>query len=203
MNAMLDSLAAQNPIMLVLFTLSVICGAAAIDRMLFWISSALKYAPLPLGASCRESCAHNLLIERLSVKKSRHYTEEVLFAAMQTPTNCDRVAQTASEQLDLMAARLGVLDLIARVAPLVGILGTVVGMALSFGSIGAIINASPAAISNGISVALSTTAYGLVISIAASVTAAVFRKCIKRATLKIGRIICEVQSEQKLDPARR
>jgi biopolymer transport protein ExbB/TolQ len=70
-------------------------------------------------------------------------------------------------------------------------------MAVSFGGIGAIVTASPAAISNGISIALRTTAYGLIISIAASIVSAVFRRCIRRATLNMGRIICGIQDINK------
>jgi biopolymer transport protein ExbB len=84
------------------------------------------------------------------------------------------------------------LDLIAKIAPLVGILGTVIGMAVSFGGIGAIVTASPTAISNGISIALRTTAYGLIISIAASIASATFKRRVRRATLKMGRIICGI-----------
>jgi biopolymer transport protein ExbB len=85
------------------------------------------------------------------------------------------------------------LDLIAKIAPLVGILGTVIGMAVSFGGIGAIVTASPTAISSGISIALRTTAYGLIISIGASIVSAAFRRCIRRAALNMGRIICGFQ----------
>ncbi len=100
----------------------------------------------------------------------------------------EQIAQKVSELVDTMSSRLGMLDLIAKIAPLVGILGTVIGMAVSFGGIGAIVSASPAAISNGISIALRTTAYGLIISIAASIASATFRRCICRATLTMRRI---------------
>ena len=99
--------------------------------------------------------------------------------------------QTASEQVELMTLRLGILDVIAKMSPLVGILGTVIGMAVSFGGISEIVTASPAAISQGISLALQTTAWGLVISIVATTASAVFRKFTRTASLKMGRLICE------------
>ena len=187
--------------MLVLFGLSVITLAVVLDRTLFWVSSALRYRPIPPGIYENTKSKRELTIDQLKMKSHKHYTKEILLLCLQRLVDKERIAQTVSEQVDIMSSRLGMLELIAKIAPLVGILGTVIGMAVSFGGISALAAASPAAISNGISIALRTTAYGLIISIAASIASAAFRKFIRRAVLKMGRIICETQHNQNLNNA--
>jgi len=114
-------------------------------------------------------------------------------ACLESPGCRDRIGQAVSEVVDRMSSKLGALELVAKIAPLVGILGTVVGLIMSFCEVGAMANASPTAISKGIGVALKTTADGLVISISASVACVGFKWCIHRAMLKMGRIICGTQ----------
>jgi biopolymer transport protein ExbB len=193
-NTLVQTLLNQSPLMIVLFGMSVLCGAVILDRSWFWLSSVCRYRPLPSVSYLRTGQAARGILKRLQACKRRHYTEELILAGMGPSASREHLMQTASEQIDRMGTRLGMLDLIARIAPLVGILGTVVGMASSFGGIGALVSATPAAISSGISVALQSTAYGLVLSIVASVTAAAFRRGIHQATLKMGRIVCELQT---------
>ena len=195
----LDLILSQNPLMLLLFGLSVITVAVVLDRTLFWIFSTIRYRPIPPEIYESTKSKKKLVIAQLKMKNHRHYTKELLFTCLQSSVDKEQIAQTVSEQVDIMSSRLGMLDLIAKIAPLVGILGTVIGMAVSFGGISALVTASPAAISNGISVALRTTAYGLIISIAASIASATFRKFIRRAVLKMGRIICETQHSHNLN----
>ena len=182
----------QNPVMLVLYGLSVLCLAAVIDRIVFWLTMAARYQPIPPQAARQKTPGSEILKNQLAARKKRHYGQEILLTALQNPRHPGYLKQTASEQIELMSARIGMLDLIAKTAPLVGILGTVIGMAVSFGGISQIVTASPAVISLGISVALRTTAWGLVISLLASLAAAIFRKFTRNATLKMGRLICEL-----------
>jgi len=195
----LDLILGQNPLMLLLFGLSVITVAVVFDRTLFWVFSVVQYRPIPPAIYESDESKRKLVIAQLKMKNHKHYTKELLLTCLQPLVNKEQIAQAVSEQVDMMSSRLGMLDLIAKIAPLVGILGTVIGMAVSFGGISALVTASPAAISNGISVALRTTAYGLIISIAASIASATFRKFIRRAVLKMGRIICETQHSHNLN----
>lgn len=176
-----------------LLMLSVACLAAILDRLLFWIASALKYRPLPPEIYDRCKLRKDLILTQLRRVRKRHYTREMLLSCLESGGNHEKIAQAVSELVDRMASKLDALDMIAKVAPLVGILGTVVGMMISFAGVNTAMAASPVAISNGISVALKTTACGLVISIAASVACAMFRWCIRRSMLRMGRIICETQ----------
>ena len=199
METAIEFISSRNPLMLLLFALSVVCLAVIFDKFLFWISSALRYRPVPPEIYDTTETRRKLVTEQLKAEKNKHYTREVFLTCLQPSVNKDQISQTVSEQAATMSSRLGMLDLIAKIAPLVGILGTVIGMAVSFGGIGAIVTASPAAISNGISIALRTTAYGLIISIAASIASAGFRKCTQRAILKMGRIVCEIQRSHKIN----
>jgi len=195
----LDLILSQNPLMLLLFGLSVITVAVVFDRTLFWVFSVVRYRPIPPAIYESDKSKRKLVLAQLKMKRHKHYTREILSECLQPSVDKEKIAQAVSEQVDIMSSRLGMLDLIAKIAPLVGILGTVIGMAVSFGGISALVTASPAAISNGISIALRTTAYGLIISIAASIASATFRKFIHRAVLKMGRIICETQHSLNLN----
>lgn len=199
MQMVIDFILNQSPLMLSLFATSVVCLAVTLDRTLFWLASALKYRPIPPEIYDGNDSRRKLVIAQLQLKRHKHYTKEILLTCLQPSVSKEQIAQKVSEVVDMMSSRLGMLDLIAKIAPLVGILGTVIGMAVSFGGIGAIVTASPTAISNGISIALRTTAYGLIISIAASIASATFRRCIRRATLKMGRIICGIQNSYNVN----
>ena len=182
-----------HPLVLVLRMLSVLCFAMILDRILFWIASAVRYRPIPPemydgGPSRREE-----LLARLRRTRRKHYTGEILLASLESLGSRERIGQAVSEVLDRMSSKLNALELIAKIAPLVGILGTVVGLIMSFCEVGAMATASPTAISKGIGVALKTTADGLTISISASVACAGFKWCIQRAMLRIGRVICATQ----------
>ena len=177
--------------MLILYVFSILCVATVLDRILFWLSSALKSLRIMPEVRRHKYAQRQGLIEKLQSKRCRHYLEELAYIILLKSNNSYSINQAASEQVELMSRHLGILELVAKVAPLVGILGTVVGMATSFGGIAAIANASPTAISSGISLALQTTAYGLIISIAASITQAGFKSVTRRASIKMGRIISE------------
>ena len=190
-----------HPLVLVLRILSVLCFAMIIDRTLFWISSALRYRPIPPEMYDSGKSRRDELLAQLRRTKRKHYTGEILLASLESLGSRDRIGQAVSEVLDRMSSKLSALELIAKIAPLVGILGTVVGLIMSFCEVGAMATASPTAISKGIGVALKTTADGLTISISASVACAGFKWCIQRAMLRIGRVICATQSTANVSPA--
>lgn len=192
MTILITFLRNQNPVMLVLYGLSVLCLAAVIDRIFFWLAMALRYQSIPPQTAMQNKPGSEVIKHQLASRKRRHYRQEILLAALENPQSLTHLKQAAAEQIEKMSARIGMLDLIAKMAPLVGILGTVIGMAVSFGGISQIVTASPAVISLGISVALQTTAWGLILSLFASLSSAIFRKFTRNATLKISRMICEL-----------
>jgi len=187
----------QSPLILVLQILSVIALAVVVDRCLFWVSTGLRYRPLPPEIYQCDAQARRRQTVLFRTARREHYLRQIVYSCIQPNSTDETIGQTVTEQVADMNARLGLLDLIAKIAPLVGILGTVIGMATSFGGVGGVTNASPNAISSGISVALQTTAYGLVISIGSTVASVGYRRLTERAALKIGRVICEIRQHHK------
>ncbi len=81
----------------------------------------------------------------------------------------DVLQEAGRHEATLLSRRLGVLETVAAVSPLLGLLGTVLGMIRVFTSISAAGMGSPQVLSNGISEAMVTTAAGLIIGIPALV----------------------------------
>ena len=73
--------------------------------------------------------------------------------------------ELALRETPLLHRRLGVLDTVITVAPLLGLLGTVTGMMSTFNVVGAAGQNNPNAITGGIAEALIATAAGLAIAI--------------------------------------
>jgi biopolymer transport protein ExbB len=194
-----NTLTSQDPLLLTLTLLSALGLAVVMDRIWFWLGMALRYRPVSpevfdLTRQRRRSPPKDKM-------GTGHYLEKVVFTCLEMGAGDELLTQTITEQIALMNAHLGLLDLISKIAPLIGILGTVIGMATSFGGVGALAAASPTAISGGISVALKTTAYGLVISIVCTVTSVAFKRLTDRAQLKIGRICCEIRQVNNVHAA--
>ena len=84
-----------------------------------------------------------------------------------SPESLDRVLQEAAlRELAPLQTRLGVLDTIITLSPLLGLLGTITGMIQSFNVVSAASGASAApAITGGVAEALIATATGLAIAI--------------------------------------
>jgi len=81
----------------------------------------------------------------------------------------DVLEETGRQESTRLTRRLGVLETVAAVSPLLGLLGTVLGMIRVFGTISAAGLGNPETLSSGISEAMVTTAAGLIIGIPALV----------------------------------
>ena len=77
--------------------------------------------------------------------------------------------ETGRQEATRLTRRLGVLETVAAVAPLLGLLGTVLGMIRVFATISSAGLGNPETLSSGISEAMVTTAAGLIIGIPALV----------------------------------
>ena len=81
-----------------------------------------------------------------------------------------RVSAAGSTELKRLSARLHLLELIGRIAPMVGLSGTVLGLTRTFQTVAAVKTfANPTLLANGIWEALITTVTGLFIGIPALV----------------------------------
>ncbi len=81
----------------------------------------------------------------------------------------DVLEETGRQEAMRLTRRLGVLETVAAVSPLLGLLGTVLGMIRVFATISAAGLGNPETLSSGISEAMVTTAAGLIIGIPALV----------------------------------
>ena len=81
----------------------------------------------------------------------------------------DVLEETGRQEATRLSRRLGVLETVAAVSPLLGLLGTVLGMIRVFATISLAGLGNPETLSSGISEAMVTTAAGLIIGIPALV----------------------------------
>jgi biopolymer transport protein ExbB len=132
--------------------------------------------------------------------RSRHPVARVLeqtldvLAEGKPPEESDAaVRRAAAEEIQRLEARLGDLELIATVAPLLGLLGTVLGMIEAFAQVeqlGASVDAS--LLAGGIWQALLTTAYGLILAIPALSVAYVLQNRADRVRELMGAAVTEL-----------
>lgn len=97
----------------------------------------------------------------------------------------------AERGLQVLQNNLGVLNVIAKVAPLLGLLGTVTGMIMGFEAL-ELAGVGREALARAIRVALITTAAGLMISIPTLVAAAYFRARVRRLHAEFEEVLIAV-----------
>ncbi|MGZ9220177.1 MAG: MotA/TolQ/ExbB proton channel family protein [Candidatus Binatia bacterium] len=85
--------------------------------------------------------------------------------AHRNPAPAKAMEALAQAEIPMLKSRLGILDTIVTLAPLLGLLGTVVGMIGSFDVMSEAGMGQPHAITGGVAEALITTATGLLIAI--------------------------------------
>jgi len=110
----------------------------------------------------------------------------------------DVLEEAGRQEATLLTRRLGILETVAAVSPLLGLLGTVLGMIRVFATISLAGLGNPETLSSGISEAMVTTAAGLIIGIPALVA-------YNWLTGRADRIIFELEfySSKVLDTLRR
>jgi biopolymer transport protein ExbB len=100
-------------------------------------------------------------------KNSQHPIARVLVAGLahRNPGPAKAMEAAAQAELPVLKSRLGALDTIITLAPLLGLLGTVVGMIGSFDIMSEAGMGQPHAVTGGVAEALIATATGLLIAI--------------------------------------
>ncbi len=96
------------------------------------------------------------------------------------PVSVEAVRQEAEKVWDNAVQRLGVLDYIVTVAPLVGILGTITGIIKSFDALGAFSLNKQELLTGGIAEALYTTVAGLIIAVLTLTASSLLRWMLRR-----------------------
>jgi biopolymer transport protein ExbB len=151
-------------VMIPLLICSLISLALTIERILFW-------AKLKSREVLREILTHveqGEFDQALKLgKTSQQPIARVMAAgiAHRNPAPAKAMEAAAQAEIPVLKRRLGVLDTIVTLAPLLGLLGTVVGMIGSFDVMADVGIGQPHAITGGVAEALIATATGLLIAI--------------------------------------
>jgi biopolymer transport protein ExbB len=151
-------------VMIPLLACSLISLSLTIERFIFWgkiKSQQTVQNMLGLIEAGEFDKAMNL------GKSSQHPIARVLAAGLthRSPAPAKAMEAAAQAQIPVLKSRLGALDTIITLAPLLGLLGTVVGMIGSFDIMSEVGIGQPHAVTGGVAEALIATATGLLIAI--------------------------------------
>ena len=167
---MLRFFALGGPVMIPLLICSIFAVAIGIERLWYLLRS--RTDTDDLLEDIKLSLGQGKVLEAMQIaKKSRGPVAAVLASGIAHYDQGreeiqQRMSSVAKEEIFKMERRLGALDLIVTISPLLGILGTVTGIIGSFNVMGAMEGVTQAsALSIGIAEALITTAAGLAIAI--------------------------------------
>ncbi|HBG01188.1 MAG TPA: MotA/TolQ/ExbB proton channel family protein [Firmicutes bacterium] len=167
---MLRIFALGGPVMIPLLICSIFAVAIGIERLWYLLRSRIDTDDLL--EDIKLSLGQGKVLEAMQIaKKSRGPVAAVLASGIahydQERAEIEQhMSSVGKEEVFKMERRLGALDLIITISPLLGILGTVTGIIGSFNVMGAMEGVTQAsALSIGIAEALITTATGLTIAI--------------------------------------
>lgn len=151
-------------VMIPLLACSLISLALTIERLIFWrkIKSQQSVQNMLALVEAGE------FDKALKVgRDSPHPIARVMAAGLahRNPAPAKAMEAAAQTQIPVLKSRLGILDTIITLAPLLGLLGTVVGMIGSFDIMSESGMGQPHAVTGGVAEALIATATGLLIAI--------------------------------------
>ncbi|MGI6624953.1 MAG: MotA/TolQ/ExbB proton channel family protein [Limnochordia bacterium] len=159
-----------GPVMIPLLLCSIFALAIGIERLWYLLRSRIDTDDLL--EDIKLSLGQGKVLEAMQIaKKSRGPVAAVLATGIahydqEREEIQQHMSSVGQEEIFKMEKRLGALDLIVTLSPLLGILGTVTGIIDSFNVMGAMEGVTQAsALSIGIAEALITTAAGLSIAI--------------------------------------
>lgn len=167
---MLDMIIRGGPVMIPLLLCSVLMLAVTLERLFYLLRCRVDTEDLM--DDIKLALQQGKILEAMQIaKKTRGPVASVLAAGIAHYDKDkehirERLEEVANEELFKMERRLGMLDVLITVSPLLGLLGTVTGIINSFQMIVAVGGLEePLAVSAGIAEALITTAVGLIIAI--------------------------------------
>lgn len=151
-------------VMIPLLLCSVISLAVTIERILFWRRIRSK-EPIEQMLQSVEQEKINEAVSR--GQESILPTARVLASGLahRNPSFSKAMEVAAQAEVPILKRRLGILDTIITLAPLLGLLGTITGMISSFGIMSEAGLGQPHAVTGGVAEALIATATGLLIAI--------------------------------------
>jgi len=151
-------------VMIPLLACSLISLALTIERIMFWTKLKSKEVLSQILALVENGEFEQAL--KLG-KSSGQPIGRVLAAGLahRNPAPAKAMDAAAQAEIPVLKSRIGVLDTIVTLAPLLGLLGTVVGMIGSFDVMSEAGLGQPHAVTGGVAEALIATATGLLIAI--------------------------------------
>jgi biopolymer transport protein ExbB len=164
MSAFISILVKGGLVMIPLLACSLVSLALTIERIVFWAK--LK--------------SHDVLGQVMALVEKGEFDQalklgktsgqpiaRVLAAGLahRNPAPAKAMEAAAQAEIPVLKSRLGILDTIVTLAPLLGLLGTVVGMIGSFEVMSDVGMGQPHAVTGGVAEALIATATGLLIAI--------------------------------------
>jgi biopolymer transport protein ExbB len=164
MTQVVDIIVKGGIVMIPLLACSLISLALSIERMVFWLQLKSKAVVAEILALAEKG---EYEIARQLGMNSSQPIARVLAAGLahRNPAPAKAMQAAAQAQIPVLKRRLGALDTIITLAPLLGLLGTVVGMIGSFDIMSEVGMGQPHAVTGGVAEALIATATGLLIAI--------------------------------------
>lgn len=164
MTQAVDIIVKGGIVMIPLLACSLISLALTIERLIFWARIRSQQAVQHMLTLVETGEFDSAL--KLG-RDSRHPIARVMAAGLahRNPAPAKAMEAAAQAQIPLLKSRLGTLDTIVTLAPLLGLLGTVVGMIGSFDIMSEAGMGQPHAVTGGVAEALIATASGLLIAI--------------------------------------
>lgn len=164
MTQVIDIIVKGGIVMIPLLACSLISLALTIERLIFWGRIKSQQAVRNMLALVEVGEFDKAL---KAGRNSPHPIARVLAAGLahRNPAPAKAMEAAAQAQIPALKSRLGALDTIITLAPLLGLLGTVVGMIGSFDIMSEAGMGQPHAVTGGVAEALIATATGLLIAI--------------------------------------
>jgi len=164
MTQAIDMIVKGGIVMIPLLACSLISLALTIERLIFWARIRSQQAVQHMLTLVETGEFDRAL--KLG-RDSHHPIARVMAAGLahRNPAPAKAMEAAAQAQIPLLKSRLGTLDTIVTLAPLLGLLGTVVGMIGSFDIMSEAGMGQPHAVTGGVAEALIATASGLLIAI--------------------------------------
>jgi biopolymer transport protein ExbB len=111
----------------------------------------------------------------------------------------EALGEEAEAQATLLHQKLGYINLIATISPMLGLLGTVSGMVTAFGKIAMSPTAGPQELAGGIYQALTTTLLGLVVAIPGTIIFTVLRNRTVKIIMDMGVVAGEILDRFRIE----
>ena len=149
--------------MIPLLACSLISLALTIERIMFWTKLKSKEVLSQILTLVEKGEFEQAL--KLGISSGQPIARVLSAGIAHHPAPAKAMEAAAQAEIPVLKSRLGVLDTIVTLAPLLGLLGTVVGMIGSFDVMSEAGLGQPHAVTGGVAEALIATATGLLIAI--------------------------------------